>query len=105
MGYTWHVNSHVDREQFIEQLRPVVGQEGERTMLTLADKIRAEGQRDGRSEGHRELVLQLLARRFGELPPEAAERLAKAEMGELQRWAMRLLDARSLDEVFAPTPA
>jgi hypothetical protein len=75
-----------------------VGQEAERTMLTLADKIRAEGH----SEERRELVLQLLARRFGVLPPEIEERVAKAEMSELQDWAMRLLDARSLDEVFAP---
>jgi hypothetical protein len=28
--------------------------------------------------------------------------VAKAEMSELQDWAMRLLDARSLDEVFTP---
>jgi hypothetical protein len=67
-------------------------------MLTIADKLRAEG----RSEGQRKLVLQQLARRFGTLPPEIEERVAKAEMSELQDWAMRLLDARSLDQVFAP---
>jgi hypothetical protein len=51
-------------------LRPIVGQEAERTMLPIADKLRAEGHEDGRSEGlsaglnegQRELVLQLLAR-------------------------------------------
>jgi hypothetical protein len=108
--YTWHVNPHLDRDEFIDRLRPIVGQEAEHTMLTLADKLRAQGHSDGRregrsegrSEGQLELVLQLLARRFGKLPPEIEERVARAEMSELKDWAMRLLDARSLDEVFAP---
>jgi predicted transposase YdaD len=104
--YTWHVNPHLDRDEFINALRPIVGQEAERTMLTIADKLRAEGREDGQRqgliEGQRKLVLQLLARRFGVLPPEIEQRVAKAEMSELQDWAMRLLDARSLDEVFAP---
>jgi hypothetical protein len=71
-------------------------------MLTIADKLRAEGRSDGHREERRALVLQQLARRFGTLPPEIEERVAKAEMSELQDWAMRLLDARSLDEVFTP---
>ena len=95
-------------------MRPIVGQEAEHTMLTLADRIRAEGHNDGRSEGlneglnkglsegQRQLVLRLLARRFGALPPDVEARVARAEMDELLDWAMRLLDARSLDEVFTP---
>jgi flagellar biosynthesis/type III secretory pathway protein FliH len=100
-----------------------VGREAETTMLTLADKIRNEGRdegfndgrkagfndgrnegfSDGRNEERRALVLHLLARRFGPLPPETEERVAKAKMEELQEWAMRVLDARSLDEVFSPS--
>jgi hypothetical protein len=76
-------------------------------MLSLADRIRADGRSegisDGRSEERRELVLQLLARRFGALSPEVEERVARADMDQLKDWAMRLLDARTLDEVFAST--
>lgn len=82
---------------------------GECTMLTVADKFRAEGRREafreafreGRSEERREIVRKLLAERFGTLPPDIEARLARADMGELNDWARRLLDARSLDEVFA----
>ena len=110
VDYTWNINPHVDRETYIEFLRPIMGQEDETTMMTIADKLRAEGRddgvREGRNEGLREgqsqLVLELLAGRFGSLPRETEERVAKAEMDELKRWAMRLLDAHSLDEVFDP---
>ena len=81
-----------------DSARPIMGQEDETTMMTIADKLRAEG----RDDGQREIVLRLLARRFGSLPREAEERVATAEMDELERWAMRLLDAHSLDEVFHP---
>jgi predicted transposase YdaD len=110
VDYTWHVNPHLDRDEFIHRFAPLVGQEAKSTMMTLADRLRLEGHNEGHNEGHKQgqkdalsaLLLQLLARRFGPLPAEAEKRVAQAEATELQRWGLRLLDAASLDEVFAP---
>lgn len=48
--------------------------------------------------GRAELLTRLLTRRFGPLPPEAAERLANATIDELDAIGERLLNAASLEE-------
>ncbi|VCU70492.1 hypothetical protein PIGHUM_02564 [Pigmentiphaga humi] len=61
---------------------------------------REEGRRKGLQEGKAGLLEQLLARRFGPLPLAVRERLAGASDGELDSWALNVLDAASLEEVF-----
>jgi flagellar biosynthesis/type III secretory pathway protein FliH len=61
---------------------------------------REEGLEEGRKEGQ-QLVLRLLARRFGALPEAVTARVMDAGLEELERWSDRILDAASLDEVFA----
>jgi hypothetical protein len=46
------------------------------------------------------IVLDLLEHRFGMVPDWARERLAVADRADLRAWSRRLLDAKSLDEVF-----
>jgi hypothetical protein len=53
------------------------------------------------AKGRAEIVLRQLTRRFGSLPPTVTQRLTAGTIAELDRWAERLLDAASLDEVFA----
>ena len=52
-------------------------------------------------KGQVELLLRQLTRRFGELPPETVERVRAAEGDQLLLWADRVLDAPSLEAVFA----
>jgi hypothetical protein len=61
-------------------------------------KGRAEGKAEGRAEGKASIVVRLLVRRFGALPPEAAHRISAASADELDAIAERLLTARSLEE-------
>ena len=61
---------------------------------------RAEGIQQGRVEGARAMLDRLLRRRFGPLPPEAAERLRRAPEADLETWADNVLDAGTLDDVF-----
>jgi flagellar biosynthesis/type III secretory pathway protein FliH len=88
------------------RLRPLVGQEVEEAMMTYAEKLKQEGHdqghREGQQEGQCKMLLRQLTRRFGVLPEAVEKRIARAEAAELQDWALRVLDARSLDEVFAP---
>ncbi len=48
------------------------------------------------------LLTRQLTRRFGPLPAEVTARMEDADTETLETWAERLLDARTLDEVFAP---
>ncbi len=59
-----------------------------------------QGIERGRAEGERAVLARLLRRRFGGLPPEAAERLRRAPEPELRTWADNVLDAETLDDVF-----
>ena len=62
-----------------------------------------EGIERGRAEGERAVLERQLRRRFGRLPPEAAERLRRGSGAELEAWADNVLDAGTLDEVFRST--
>lgn len=76
-----------------------------RTMATLSERLLGEGRQQGRLEGKQEGELALLARqlsrRFGPLDASVEERLQQASTEELERWTENILDARTLDEVFA----
>ncbi|MBB3101887.1 Rpn family recombination-promoting nuclease/putative transposase [Azomonas macrocytogenes] len=64
---------------------------------------RKEGLEQGLEKGRQQLVATVqrqLTRRFGPLPEVVQERLAQADTVQLERWADRLLDAASLEEVF-----
>ncbi|MDI1481710.1 hypothetical protein [Polyangium sp. y55x31] len=61
-----------------------------------------EGARDaGREEGRREALGTLLRARFGEISADAEARIAGATRATLDAWILRLLDAKTIDEVFA----
>ena len=60
----------------------------------------AEGKAEGKVEGKAETLLALLSRRFGQPSEAARERVAAARPEDLERWLERILDAKSLEEVF-----
>ncbi len=60
-----------------------------------------EGREEGLEQGKLAVLKRLLTRRFGALPGQILALLEKASPVELERWIDRVLDAESLDEVFA----
>ncbi|MEF8721782.1 MAG: DUF4351 domain-containing protein [Candidatus Accumulibacter delftensis] len=69
--------------------------------VTSAERFGIEkGLLQGRQEGEATLLQSLLARRFGTLPDAVRDRLAGATVEQLESWALKILDAKSLDEVF-----
>ena len=61
----------------------------------------AAGEELGRAKGKAEDLTRLLKRRFGPLPSAIKARIAAASVPELDAWLDSLLDATSLEEVFA----
>ena len=62
-----------------------------------------QGCQEGRQEGEAFALQRLLAKRFGAVPPEMALRIATASREEIEIWLDRVLDASSLEDVFALT--
>ncbi|MBF0158103.1 MAG: Rpn family recombination-promoting nuclease/putative transposase [Magnetococcales bacterium] len=59
-----------------------------------------EGLQEGRQEGQANTLLRLLHRRFNDLPAWAEEKVTRAATNELDLWSDRILDARSIEELF-----
>ena len=55
---------------------------------------------EGLVEGEATLLLRLLERKFHLLPESARQRIAAADAETLLVWGERVLDAKSLDEVW-----
>jgi len=66
---------------------------------------REEGLEQGLAKGRREALREVLARqltkRFGPLASEVQARLQAADAGQLEAWVEAVLDADSVEEVFA----
>jgi len=96
-----------------DRLRTVVSQvvdvRAAESIMSTADKLRAEGRllgkvegkAEGRAEGRLELVLRLLESRFAPLSEAVVTRVRAAGQEELDQLALRTLHARSIGEIFS----
>ena len=64
-------------------------------------KVLEVSRQRGRQEGEAALLLRLLQKRFGPVPNEVTERVRHANQTTLETWGDRVLDAGTMDEVFA----
>jgi hypothetical protein len=116
LSYFLHV-TELPAGRLADWLARVVSLPDENAVMSTADKLRAEGlaqgrvegraegkegRAEGRAEGRVELLLRLLTARFGKLPEPLPARLRNARPEDLDGWALRVLDAKSLAEVFGP---
>jgi hypothetical protein len=83
-----------------QMLTEVVPQKAER-LMSIAEQCVLEG----RIEGRAELLLRLMTRRFGPMPDSYRQRVMDGSQEEHGAWADALLDAKTLDEVFAAPPS
>ncbi|MBF0439870.1 MAG: DUF4351 domain-containing protein [Magnetococcales bacterium] len=74
-------------------------------MSQFAQDIIAKGKPDwlnqGEQKGEAKMLTRQLRRRFGTVPDWASAKITEADFSSLEEWGLRVLDARSLDEVFA----
>lgn len=62
-----------------------------------------KGEKKGEKKGAAEMLSRMLEVRFGPLPEWAKAKIASAEIGTLENWGLRLLNASSLEEALAET--
>ena len=68
--------------------------------MTIAEQLIKEGHEEGRQEGERLLLQRQITRKFGGLDYLTEEKVNQASEADLERWAERILDAKTLAEVF-----
>lgn len=99
--------SHLEVMHSDEELR-LAAERREQALVDAEDMLylaryesREEGREKGCEEGTINLLAAQLAHKFGPLPGWAATRMAQADEAALNRWALRILDAQRIDDVFS----
>jgi len=62
-------------------------------------KAERKVRREGRAEGELAILRRQLQKRFGPIPKRVEQRLARKSTAELEDLSVRLLDAKSLEEL------
>jgi Domain of unknown function (DUF4351) len=103
--YIFRAFREIDRDEVVRFLTTIKEKAGPVMVSNIAqewiDEGRAQGLMQGMTQGEARLLTKLLTGRFGPLPAEVTARMEDADTDALETWAGRLLDARTLDEVFA----
>ena len=68
--------------------------------MGTAERLRNEGYARGKAEGKAQTLIRLVRRRFGPASEQVIARIEGARAAELDQWIDRVLDARSLAELF-----
>ncbi|MBF0460909.1 MAG: hypothetical protein HQL87_05880 [Magnetococcales bacterium] len=66
--------------------------------ITSVERI---GQEKGIQIGESKILMRQIQRRFGDVPVWASEKISQAQSSSLEVWSLRILDAPTLDSVFA----
>lgn len=62
-------------------------------VVTLVDKILAEGRAKGQAEGNQKMVLGLLKHRFGTLPQHVLDQVKAMKPNQLEKLSVKILNA------------
>lgn len=62
-----------------------------------------QGFEQGIGQGQSKLLHVLVRQRFGPVPPEIEARIRSARPDQLEQWALLILDAQYLEDVFEAT--
>lgn len=76
----------------------------EQANMPYITSIERLGRQEGRQEGQANMLLSLLAVKFGPLGEAERQRVLDADAETLLQWSTRLLTARTLEEVFGTGP-
>ena len=100
-------------ERLARLLARILGPQTERTLMSTYDRLLAEGEARGialgeargkargEARGRVEVLHRILRQRFGAEADRYVRKLERASVATLDRWALRILDAKTIADVFA----
>ncbi|MDN5842902.1 MAG: DUF4351 domain-containing protein [Alcaligenaceae bacterium] len=97
----WMMKLPAKLEPIFAQALSKIDRENKMAFVPSYERLAIEkGVQKGKLEGESDLLLRLLARKFGGVPKVAKERIHAASSAQLETWSLNILDAETLDEVF-----
>jgi predicted transposase/invertase (TIGR01784 family) len=111
LRYILLVSDHVTPRELRGMLQRHVHQQAGEIAMSVGERLiakghakglekgREEGREEGALAGQRDLLLRLVAQRFGELAEGNRRRILQADQATLFRWSDRILTVASLDEL------
>jgi hypothetical protein len=96
--YIFRAFRKIDRGEVMRLLTRIEEKAGS----IMVSNIAQEWIEEGKAQGVSHVLTQLLTYRFGTVPTAVTARMEGANAETLESWCKKLLDARTLDEVFAP---
>ena len=95
-------------KKVVKLLENAAGPQAQEAIMTIFDEIELRGERRGERRGElrgrAQTLLELLAARFGPVPPETSARVLAADEATLTRWTVRVLTAPTLKKVIDEEP-
>ncbi|AEC21741.1 hypothetical protein PT7_3201 [Pusillimonas sp. T7-7] len=92
-------------QRFIDAINQIEEEYNMTYVNTIERVALRRGREEGKQEGGRatatSILIALITRKFGEVPNWAQARLAGADQSSLDRWAVQILDAKRIEDVFA----
>jgi hypothetical protein len=98
--YVWRVSPEMTTAR-LKRLVASSGSRAEDVVMTTARQLIAKGRAEGKAEGKAEMLVKQLRLRFGTVPERAREKILAADARTLDRWAERVLTAKSVAAVLA----
>ncbi len=98
----WVMALPAELEPAFEQAMITIEQEHKMSFVTSIERLgEKRGWEKGHLEGEASLLQRLLMRKFGSLPQNLQQRIQTATPEQLETWSLNILDAQTLDDVFA----
>ena len=103
LRYLVATHGRFSARRVVKLLEDAAGPQAQETIMTLFDEIELRGEKRGEKRGERrgraQTLLELLAVRFGPVPPETSARILAANEAALTQWTGRVLTAPTLKKV------
>ncbi len=91
----------MDEEDSMSTVEERFAESFDKGLLKFKRESMQEGIEKGKKEAMRSVLQNQLEYKFGMVPEAARERIESADCGQLQRWAVRVIQAAEIDHVFA----
>lgn len=112
LRYVIHDLDKGHEQLFIEKSNEYLSQKLRGEVMTIAQQIEQRGMQQGMQQGMRQgiqqgllegeltMLINLLNRKFGRIPVQYKSRLQKADSIMLLQWAERIIEAKTIQEIF-----
>lgn len=94
-------NNAIPEFQNLQEVHTMLAQNLEEWVQSVEDRGIAKGETKGIAKGEAILLQRQLTRKFGTLPETLQQRIQTATPAQLETWSLNILDATTLDDVFA----